>query len=446
MESRTAIRIRRLAVPLLPVLFSLASPALGEGMYEPVPLKDHERHLLTSSNEYEEKFERWGLRYHDPEVDALVARIGRSLQPEPTDAYIRYRFFLIRDPLPNAFALPDGQVYVHTGMVAWLDNEAQLAGLLGHEINHAAGHHGILSFRNVRRTAITGMILGPYTLGLSDIFLILALLGYSRDLEEEADLRALEPALAAGYDLREVPELFDLLARDFEGIQPRRSTKWLTHPQLEDRSRYLRERIDGWPGGIEFSSLRTEAGAYQRLTRPLAHLTVDDLIRSDYPRSATVLAQRLVDRDLADPSGHLALGDAFLALGPGEAYAPEATLTKREKKERQRERVRSTREEREAAMLETEEGRATLARHMAAAAEAYREALDLDGALAEARRGLGYALLRLGDEREAARSLMQYLKMRPEAPDRAAVLDELRRISQDLREGQKGDQDGKNPE
>ena len=195
------------------LLALLLPPAFGkgEGIYVAVPLREREVPMIETSNEYEDRFLDRGYRFRDPEMEEILVGIGEQLHPEPTDSYIQYRFYLFRDPQANAFALPDGQVYINTGMLARLENEAQLAGLIGHEINHVAGHHGIVSFRSIRKKILTGMVLGPFTLGLSDIFLILAALGYSRDLEEEADRRALPQILDIGYDVREVPELFEII-------------------------------------------------------------------------------------------------------------------------------------------------------------------------------------------------------------------------------------------
>ena len=95
----------------------------------------------------------------------LVRRVGHALRPPPSDDYIEYEFFVLRDPSPNAFALPNGHIYVHTGMLARLRDEDQLAALLAHEINHVAGHHGIVDHRATRKKAIAGMVLGSSAAG-----------------------------------------------------------------------------------------------------------------------------------------------------------------------------------------------------------------------------------------------------------------------------------------
>jgi predicted Zn-dependent protease len=119
-------------------------PARSAGVYEPLPINEREKELIDSSNELEGYFSSQSLIHRDEALLALVERVGRELAPPPTDPYIHYQFFVLRDPSPNAFSLPNGHVYVQTGMLARLEDSAQLAALLAHEINHVAGHHSIL--------------------------------------------------------------------------------------------------------------------------------------------------------------------------------------------------------------------------------------------------------------------------------------------------------------
>ncbi len=204
------------------VLCFLGTPGITKeqrgGVFETVPLvKERERELMANAHEYEEHFLRRGYRYYSPELEELVQRIGKEVSPEPTDPYIDYRFFLIEAPFPNAFALPDGQVYVTTCMMSILENEAQLAALLGHEVTHTAGHHGILTYRSTRKKLITSLVVGPLTLGVADIYLTMSILGYSRDLEEEADAVGFETMLDRRYDPREMVHLWELMNQDIEG-------------------------------------------------------------------------------------------------------------------------------------------------------------------------------------------------------------------------------------
>jgi len=79
---------------------------------------------------------------HDPDLQAYIDAAGnRVLGDRPVPEKVTYRFLVLRDPMVNAFALPNGSVYITTGLLALLENEAQLAGVLGHEAAHIYERH-----------------------------------------------------------------------------------------------------------------------------------------------------------------------------------------------------------------------------------------------------------------------------------------------------------------
>src|SRR5216110_1285991 len=99
------------------------SPPRRRPEYAQMPIHDDEKHLLATADDLESYFNAHGLLLKDDRVLALVRRIGHSLRPQPTDDYVVYEFYVLRDPSPNAFALPNGSIYVHTGMLARLHDE-----------------------------------------------------------------------------------------------------------------------------------------------------------------------------------------------------------------------------------------------------------------------------------------------------------------------------------
>ena len=140
-------------LPTIWLIASVCAPAAATagGVYDSVPIDRDEQQLIDSANDLEGYFASQALLYQDKQALALVRRVGHEIRPAPTDDYIEYEFFVLRDPSPNAFALPNGHVYVHTGMIARLRDEDQLAGLLAHEISHVAGHHGIIEHRATKK-------------------------------------------------------------------------------------------------------------------------------------------------------------------------------------------------------------------------------------------------------------------------------------------------------
>lgn len=425
--------------PIIAVVVCLAAVAAalaeGEGFYGPLALKDSELQLMKNASATEDQFVRHSYRYDSPELEAALKRIGGTLAPKPTDDYIRYRFFVVRDIEPNAFALPDGQVYVNSGLLAVLENEAQLAGVLAHEVHHTAGHHGILSYRSARHKVIASAILGPLTLGVGDYFLAMSVFGYSRDLEEEADRLGLKRMLMAGYDPRQVPRMLQILAQDPEGENPEFKSKWATHPALMARVDYTQAMLPGVMVGHKTEPLKVNAQGYRSMVRRVSLDTVQDLIAADEPRTAVTLAQRLLKEDGDDPAALIALGDARCALGPLALLGGEADLTNKQKVKNLRQKAYYTRSEREAKLLEAPEGRETLRKNLDLARQSYQRALTIDGSAAEAHRGLGHVYNRLGRPIDAGKEFVIYLKARPQAPDKPVILGELKAINATLKKG-----------
>jgi predicted Zn-dependent protease len=275
------------------ILSCLGAAAHGQGVYESVPLKDGERRLIDESNELNGYFARHSLLYGDPRVVDFVANVGRTLAPRPADPYIRYRFFVLRDPSPNAFALPNGDIYMHTGMLARLTDTAQLAAILAHEVNHVAGHHSIVEFRSSNKKIVASLVLTGVLGGLGSIIstgLSASMYGFSRELEEEADDRAVDLLAMSPYEARALPEIYGVLAQDYEGITPRMPTIWSTHPQLEARAARTREQVADLPEGLR------DAVGFDVAMLAVRTMTIRDYIQDDYPRTALALAQTLAAR------------------------------------------------------------------------------------------------------------------------------------------------------
>jgi Zn-dependent protease with chaperone function len=408
----------------------LAPLARAQGIYTAVPMKDKEyQSLIETSRQLHGYFEQRSLLFNDPRVVDLVASVGRSLAPATTDDYQQYRFFVLRDPSPNAFALPNGDVYVHTGMLARLADTAQLAAVLGHEVNHVAGHHGVVDLRANNKKIIAGMVLGGVLGGIGSMIqvgLAASMYGFSRELEQEADDGAVGILKAGPYDAHAIPEIYEILAKDYEGERPRVSTIWSTHPQLESRALRTRAQVADAPAG------RRDAAAFDAVVLALRTMTIRDYIQDDYPRTAIALAEDLARRYPMEPELLSLVGDAWAAMG-ARAEFDEGDLTNGQKRRAANQRVFKTRQERERALLATPEGKAALADHLAKAREAYMRTTSLAADFAPAYRGLGEVAERLGEPRAAAQAYVDYLQRAPDAEDRAVIVQRLRGLRDALR-------------
>ena len=193
------------------------------------------------------------------ELQSFVDRIGGKLaeQPESDSKSFPYVFKVVHEKSINAFALPGGRAFIHTGLIDAVENEAQLAGVLAHEISHVALRHGTnqVSKANLIQlpAALAGSLAGGSLLGqLTQLGIGLGanslLLKFSRNAERDADLLGTRIMSGAGYDPLEMARFFEKLAA--EGGPRSKFEQFLSdHPNpgnrvkaVEDEIRYLPER------------------------------------------------------------------------------------------------------------------------------------------------------------------------------------------------------------
>lgn len=181
----------------------------------------------------------YGL-YDDEKLQAYVREVGEKTLAEVVEPEYEYHFKLMDDAMINAFALPGGYIYVTRGLLAVLNSEAALAGVIGHEIGHVIGHHGVKKMK--KSIGQTLLMLGglavsqdirenagawlTVTTSLSQQIL----LGYGREMEMESDQQGMILTHEAGYDprgivgfLQSLRALEKLGGRGYHGFQA-------THP------------------------------------------------------------------------------------------------------------------------------------------------------------------------------------------------------------------------
>jgi hypothetical protein len=210
------------------------------------------------------------------EVQDYVTRIGKSLVPKyalsiaQTDpSRFRFQFYVVIDDKPNAFALPNGIFVIHSGMFAILENEAQLAALIGHEMAHAMQEHQWRELQ-ARKTLTTGMgvtvaeAFGRMTLRDFDSLTDLAMRnGYAPSQENQADRAGLEYMVNAGYDPREAPRLWTAIARATR-FQDKNSF-YGTYDNYATRRSYLINQLQDNYSGLNFADLRIEETSFKRM-------------------------------------------------------------------------------------------------------------------------------------------------------------------------------------
>jgi predicted Zn-dependent protease len=179
--------------------------------------------------------------YEDSTVQRYVNDIGQRLAKVSHLPDLKWTFTVIDDPSVNAFAMPGGYIFVTRGILAHLNSEAQLAGVLGHEIAHVTHRH---SASQISRQQIAGIGLGVASILSSTVAqygqvaqqaLGLMFLKYSRDHENQADASGIDYATRAGYDPADVPPTYAMLKRVGERAGQRLPGYLSTHPDPGDR-------------------------------------------------------------------------------------------------------------------------------------------------------------------------------------------------------------------
>ena len=319
--------------------------------------------------------EETGLRrspfsIHDPQLRDYVQGIACRLAGEHCPDI---RVHLVRTPLSNAAMAPNGMMQVWTGLLLRMENEAQLAAVLGHEIGHYLSRHLVERLRDAKSRSAFGQFLGLF--GLVGAVGQLAMLGgafaYSRDQEREADRISVILMSKAGYDASESAKVWHNLLLEIKarpGSDPERSSPmFATHPSAEERKETLAKLADAAHGGI------TNEDAWRENIRPFRHEWLREEIRRGQHEESIVMLTRMIARSPAQPE--------FLCAR-GEVY-----------------RMRAKDNDLDAAVAD------------------YQAAADIGGEPPETHRGLGMIYRRRDQLPEARASFQRYLELAPEASD-----------------------------
>lgn len=236
--------------------------------------------------------------YEEEGVDEYVDNLGQELLAEShlrrEDTPERFRetefeFRVLDSPIINAFALPGGYVYVTRGLLSHLNNEAQLAVVLGHEIAHVAARHA--SQQAGRQQLTQGLLLGgalagglafggnvaEQVIGLGGTAAQLLSLSYSRDNERESDRLGVEYAIRSGYEGSEGAAFFTTLERIREQQEGQALPTWQsTHPDPGEREKNIPEIAQKWKEKLDVSAETVNQDEYYQ--------TIEGIVLGENPR------------------------------------------------------------------------------------------------------------------------------------------------------------------
>jgi len=211
----------------------------------------------------------------DPVVEEYVNRIGQNLVRN-SDAKVPFTIKVIDSEEINAFALPGGFFYVNTGLIRAADDEAELAGVMAHEIAHVAARHGteqaskgeLLQFASIPLIFMSGGI-GYGVSQAANLVVPLTFLKFSRGMEEEADYLGVQYLYKTGYDPSAMVRFFEKLQAKEKAKPGSISKLFSTHPPTADRIRKVSETITTvLPPAPEYMQTTSEFGSVKsRLER-----------------------------------------------------------------------------------------------------------------------------------------------------------------------------------
>lgn len=347
---------------------------------EQTQVEPDEPMLMRRAQQEEDQILRSGLVADLPETESYLQGIALRLAGDDATLAASLRVRIVQDPTLNAFALPNGSLFVHTGLLARLDNEAQIATILAHEMSHVNQRHALRRYRQTKTSltwlnvlTVTG---GGYGSILGGIGTLAAVSGYSRELEHDADRHGFDRLRDAGYDLYSTTQVFEILQFEAQRSERKQPFFFGSHPRLADRLTSFGNLLVKY--GVPTEPGRLGEADYQRHLPAILRLDIAAGLQASDLEGVDQLLQKLET---------LAAFDAQTPYLRGEWHrkgnAPDRTAT---------------------------------------ATAQYRRALTLDSTHALAWRGLGLSLGAQGTTTDATAALQRYLDLAPLATDRAHML------------------------
>ncbi|HEY7543820.1 MAG TPA: M48 family metalloprotease [Blastocatellia bacterium] len=294
MKFRSSISKQAIA---LSMLFALSSATFAQQKKNEKPLKDKENPLMIGKRDINKgnwnfysadkelsigrqlaaEVERKAKLITDPAVTEYVNRVAQNIILR-SDAKIPFTIKIIDSPDINAFALPGGFLYVNTGLIIAADSEAELAGVMAHEIAHVTARHGVeqatkgalfqyLSIPLLFVGGVPGLIMQ----NAANILIPLSYLKFSRGAEEEADRLGLQYLWASGYDPTEMLNFFEKL-KSKEKKKPGTLEKiFSTHPTTGKRLEKARALLVRFPERDEYSISTSEFASIRQRVLAITH-------------------------------------------------------------------------------------------------------------------------------------------------------------------------------
>jgi predicted Zn-dependent protease len=371
---------------------------LGQSLLNRPSFSDADEEKMAQANAG--KFEAANKMWQDPLLDAYLTGLTQKVLAGAHPRPFTYRIRVVNDGSINAFTFGGGLLYIHAGLLARMENEAQFVMVLAHEIAHVTqrhiprgieGRYGIQVLGQIAASAASARgaasSIPPDLLAKTyEYSMNAAVSGHGRSHETEADVVGLDYMVKAGYDPREAPKTFQVLLQEY-GDQPLvKNFFYGSHPTNQARIAHLSSLVQSkYAADIKNRTLLVNSDEYRQRTRALVVVAGQHNYQAKRYNTAAALFKRALEAKDNDPLAHYYLGK--IAIETGGAGAADQAI------------------------------------------EHFSAALKVNQNYVEPWRELGLAYYRKNDKANALHAFERYLALAPGAPDAAPIrgyVDELR--------------------
>lgn len=290
---------------------------------------DEERMARANARAFEDSASLWDDALLEAYLTEMTQGIVSVADPRPFDYTVR----IVDSPVVNAFTFGGGYVYVNAGLIARMENEAQLAMVLGHEVAHVTEGHvaegieaayglQVLGQVAAQGAQATGTLEGPALEKTYEYALSAAVNGHGRGREAEADRVALRYMADAGYDPRQAPETFRVLFEEHGDPEPIEHFFWGSHPTNRSRQQTLAKLVETeYADRLSDPDLVVNSERFQRSARRLFVAMGIDAYEAKRFGTARAMFEKAAPISTEDPVPHYYLGRLALETGGADAVA-----------------------------------------------------------------------------------------------------------------------------
>lgn len=224
--------------------------------------------------------------YEDEKLQAFITQKGKEMAAISHRPHLPYEFKIVDSPVVNAFAVPGGYVYFTRGIMAHFNNEAEFAGVLGHEIGHITARHSAKQYSNQmlgQVLFIGGLIVSEDFRNFADVAsqgMGLLFLKFGRDNESESDRLGVDYSSEIGYDAKEMADFFNTLKRMRDDSGQTIPTFLSTHPDPADRFNKVNQMADHKQAEDPSKQYKVNRDSYLKM--------IDGIVYGEDPRQGFV--------------------------------------------------------------------------------------------------------------------------------------------------------------